>query len=183
MHNRSIRASSLATSAGQISRSGGAPGTPSAWATPHAAPACCRLRIKGGFAVVDRQRRRLHHRAHTLGFTDLDSYLVARCRDDASLTQLAGELHTTVDVIRRLIAEVGIQRCSPKVRGARQRRRATDQRLTERAAPLGFASLQAYLVDRVTQRAWTLTQVASELGAHRDTVGDRLDRHRLRRTE
>jgi len=97
-----------------------------------------RLVLKGGFTVVDRQQRRLHDRAHTLGFPDLHSYLVARSQSDASLTQLASELHTTIDVIRRLLAEAGIHRSSPKIRGARQRRRATDRRLTERAARLGL---------------------------------------------
>jgi DNA-binding NtrC family response regulator len=132
--------------------------------------------------VVDHQQRRLHDRVHALGFTDLDSYLVARCQDDASLVRLAGELHTTIDVTRRLIDEAGIHRSSPKVRSARQRRRATDQHLTKRAAQLGFASLQAYLVDRVIERAWPLTQVAGELGIDRNTVRDRLDRHGLRHT-
>jgi hypothetical protein len=86
----------------------GAPGTPSAWVTPQAAPWRCRLRIQGGFAVVDRQQRRLHDRAHILGFAHLSSYLAARCQDDASLTQLAGELHTTRDVVCRLISQAGI---------------------------------------------------------------------------
>jgi hypothetical protein len=45
----------------------------------------CRLLIRGGFTAVDRQQRRLHDRAHTLGFTDLNSYLAARCQHDASL--------------------------------------------------------------------------------------------------
>jgi hypothetical protein len=62
------------------------------------------------------------------------------------------------------------------------RRRTTDRCLTERTAQLGFASLQAYLADRVTQRAWTLVQVASELGANPGTVRDLLDHHGLRRT-
>jgi len=107
---------------------------------------------------------------------------VARCQDDASLVQLAGELHTTIDVIRRLIDQAGIQRSSPKVRSARQRRLATDRRLTERAAQLGFASLQAYLVDSVARQGWKLILVASELGIDRDTVRDRLDRLGLRGT-
>jgi hypothetical protein len=102
---------------------------------------------------------------------------VAPSRSDASLTQLAGELHTTIDVIRRLIDQAGIHRSSPKVRSARQRRRATDQRLTQRAAQLGFPNLQAYLSDRVTRQAWPLAQVAGELGIHQDTVTDRLDRY------
>jgi hypothetical protein len=119
----SVARFSLVISAMGFSRSGGAPGTPSAWETPPAAPAHHHLRIEGGFAVVDRQQRRLHDRAHTLGFPDLHGYLVGRCQQDASLTQLAGELHTTVDVIRRLIGQAGIQRCSLKVRSARARPR------------------------------------------------------------
>jgi transcriptional regulator of acetoin/glycerol metabolism len=140
------------------------------------------LVLSGGFTVIDGQQRRLHDRANTLGFPNLHSYLAARCQDDASLAQLAGELDTTVDVIRRLIDEAGIHRSPRKVRSARRRRRATDQRLTERAAQLGFASLQAYLVDRVTRQAWPLAQVASELGVDGNTVRDRLDRHGLRRS-
>jgi hypothetical protein len=116
-----------------------------------------------------------------LGFPDLHSYLVARCQHDASLTQLASELHTTIDVTRRLLDQASIHRSSWKVRSARQRRRATDQRLTQRASQLGFADLGAYLADRVTERAWPLVQLAGELGVHPDTVRDRLDRHGLRR--
>ncbi len=67
----------------------------------------------------------------------------------------------------------GIHRSPRKVRSARQRRRATDQHLTQRARQLGFATLQAYLLDRTTQQAWTLTHIASELRIHSDTVSDR----------
>jgi hypothetical protein len=94
---------------------------------------------------------------------------VAPCQQDAGLAQLAGELHSTIDVVRRRIDEAGIHCSSPKVRSARQRRLATNQRLTEPVGQLGFANLGAYLADRVTKRAWTLPQVASELGIHRDT--------------
>jgi hypothetical protein len=100
---------------------------------------------------------------------------VARCQQDASLTQLAAELHTIISVIRRLIDGAGIHRASPKLRSARQRRRTTDQHFTERAGQLGFADLGAYLADRVTERAWTLVQVAGELGGDRNTVRDRLN--------
>ncbi len=61
-------------------------------------------------------------------------------------------------------------------------RPAPGRHFTQRAAQFGFASLQAYLVDRVTQQAWPLTQIASELGIDRNTVRDRLDRHGLRHT-
>jgi hypothetical protein len=143
----------------------------------------CRLFIRGGFTIIDRQQRRLHDRARTLGFADLHSYLVARSQQDASLTQLAGELHTTRDVIGRLIGQASIYWPSPKARSARSRRRATDQHLTKRAGQLGFADLGAYLADRVTDRAWTLVQVAGELGVDRNTVRDRLDAYRLRHTK
>jgi transcriptional regulator of acetoin/glycerol metabolism len=85
-------------------------------------------------------------------------------------------------VVRRLIDEASIERSSPKVRSARSRRRATDQHLTERAGQLGFADLGAYLADRVTQRAWTLVQIADELGVDRNTVRDRLNASGLRHT-
>jgi hypothetical protein len=136
--------------------------------------------IDGGFTVIDRQQRRLHEHAHALGFPDLGSYLMARCHDDASLTQLAAELATTVEVIGHLVDQAGIHRSPRPVRSARQRRRATDQHLTQRAVQLGFASVQAYLADRVAEQAWPLGQVADELGVHRDTVRDRLDRDGLR---
>jgi len=138
------------------------------------------LAIKGSFTVIDRQQRRLHDRAHAMGLHDLHSYLVARCQEDASLAQLAGELHTTIDVVRRLVDQAGIHRSPRPARSARHRRHATDQRLTKRGVQLGFASLQAYLADRVAEQAWPIGQVADELGMHRDTVRDRLDRYGLR---
>jgi AraC-like DNA-binding protein len=113
------------------------------------------------------------------GFADLHSYLAARCQDNASLAQLADELGTTVNVIRRLLDHAGLTPPPRRLSAACQRRRATDQRLAARAAQLGFASLPAYLVDRVTQQAWPLTQVAGELGIDRNTVKDCLDRHGL----
>jgi len=67
------------------------------------------------------------------------------------------------------------------VSAARQRRRSTDQQLAARAAQLGFASLGAYLADRARTRGWPSSRIASELGVHAATVGDRLDRHGLPR--
>jgi hypothetical protein len=84
-------------------------------------------------------------------------------------------------VIRGLLDQAGAKRSLRPVRSARQRRRMTDQRLTDRAALLGFSDPQAYLADRVAQGAWPLTQVASELGIYRDTIRDRLDPYGLRR--
>jgi hypothetical protein len=59
-----------------------------------------------------------------------------------------------VHVIGRLVGRAGIQRSPQPVRGARQRHRATDQRLTQRTAQLGYASLHADLADRVARQAW-----------------------------
>ncbi len=131
--------------------------------------------------MLARQQRRLHERVHALGFADLHSYLQARCQQHASLAQLAAELGTTTLDIRRLLDHAGLQPPPPPVTVARQRRRATDQQLTLRAAEAGFASLEAYLADRVATRAWPLARVAQELGVHPATVGDRLDQHGLRR--
>jgi hypothetical protein len=93
----------------------------------------------------------------------------------------ASELGTTVPVIRRLLAQAGISRPPQPVMTARHRRRATDQRLTQQAARLGFARLEDYLDDRVVQQAWPLSHVAGDLGTHPRTMRDRLDRIGLRR--
>jgi hypothetical protein len=68
-----------------------------------------------------------------------------------------------VEVIGRLLVQAGIRRSPWPARGA-HRRHATGQRLTQRAAQLGFASLPAYLADRVVQQAWSLARVVSGLG-------------------
>jgi len=139
------------------------------------------LVLSGGFAVVDRQQRRLHDRVIALGFADLAGHLTARCQQHTNLAQLASELATTV-VARRLLDHAGLTPPPRRLSSSHQRRRATDQHLAARAAQLGFASLHAYLADRMTRQGWPLTQIASELGINEDTVRDRLDRHRLRRT-
>ncbi len=157
-----------------------APGTPSAWETPPPAPAHRRLRINGGFAVIDAQQRRLHQRVHALGFADLGSYLTTRSHHDADVAQLASELDTTVEVIGRLLGQASLR--PPRPAHSAHHRRATDQRLHARAAQLGFPDLPAYLADRVAGQAWSLAQIASELGINEKTVRDRLDRCELRRT-
>jgi len=139
------------------------------------------LRITGGFRVIDRLQRRLHDRAHALGCADLGSYLATRSHHDADVAQLASELDTTIEVIGRLLAQAGHGRPPRPTHSAHQRRHATDQRLTSRAVQLGFTDLPAYLADRVAQQAWSLAQIASELGINEKTVRDRLDRCELRR--
>jgi hypothetical protein len=130
--------------------------------------------------VIDAQQRRLRQRTHALGFASLGSYLAARTQQDATLDQLAGELHTTTEVIGHLLEQVGIHRAAPKVRSARQRRRVTDQRLHARATQLGFGSLQDYLADRVVGQAWSLGQVAGELGVDRAWLTEQMIRLNLR---
>ena len=166
----------------RVSRSGGAPGTPSAWITPPPAPSPRTLTLKGGFTVLDSQQRRLHRHAHAQGSSDLASYLQARAQQQASPAQLASELATTPTVVRCLLDTAGITPPPRQVTAARRRRSSTDQHLAIRARELGFASLQEPdRTDRAVTRRWPSTSIASELGVHAATVLDRLDQHRLPR--
>jgi hypothetical protein len=58
------------------------------------------------FTPVVRVRDDRHDHAHTLGFPDLGSYLLARSQQDASLARLADEPDTTVQMIGRLLVQV-----------------------------------------------------------------------------
>jgi hypothetical protein len=165
----------------QISRGGGAPGTPGACITPPAAPLPRTLTLKGGFTVLDQPQRRLHDHARAQGFAELGSYLQARCQQQASPAQVASELGTTTTVVGRLLDQAGIIPSPRRVTAARRRRSITDQHLITRAAELGFASLQDYLTDRAATRRWPSTTIADELGVHSGTLRDRLDQHGLPR--
>jgi hypothetical protein len=167
------------TSAIEISLRGGAPGTPSACTTP--APTPRTLTLRGGFAVLDSDQRRLHRHARAQRYSDLHAYLQARCQQQASPTQLASELATTTTVIRRLLDTAGATSSPRQVTAAHRRRNGTDQHLAARTAELGFTSLQAYLADRAVTRRWSSTSIAGELGVHPATVRDRLDQHGLPR--
>src|SRR6266702_1625013 len=158
-----------------------APGTPGACITPPPAPSPRTLTLKGGFTVLDSDQRRLHRHAHAQGYSDLASYLQARCQQQASPAQLASELGTTTKVVRRLLDQAGIIPSPRRVTAAYTRRSSTDQQLTTRAAELGFPSLRAYLADRAVTRRWPTTSIADELGVHPGTVRDRLDQHGLHR--
>jgi hypothetical protein len=164
-----------------ISRSGGAPGTPGACITPPPAQTPCILTLRGGFAVLDQQQRRLHDHARDQGFADLGSYLRARCQQQASPAQLASELATTTELVRRLLDQVGITPSPRQVTAAHTRRSITDQHLAARTMELGFASLQDYLTDRAMTRRWPATTISEELDVHPATVRDRLDQHGLPR--
>jgi hypothetical protein len=139
------------------------------------------LTLRGGFTVLDSDQRRLDRHAHAQGSSDLASYLLARCQQQASPAQLASELATTITVVRRLLDTAGITPSPRQVSAAHTRRSSTDQQLTTRAAELGFASLLAYLTDRAITRRWPTTSIASELGVLPGTVRDRLDQHGLPR--
>jgi len=139
------------------------------------------LTLRGGFAVLDSQQRRLHRRAHAQGQADLASYLQVRCQQQASPAQLARELDTTTTVVRHLLDQAGIIPSPRRVTAARRLRTTTDQQLAARAAELGFPSLQVYLTDRAMTRRWPSTSIAGELGVHPGTVRDRLDQHGLPR--
>src|SRR6266498_389494 len=74
-----VRSSPQVTSSAEVSRSGGAPGTPSTWETPP--PACLprRLVLNGGFIVNDGHHRHLDQQARRLGFADLGSSACTPC--------------------------------------------------------------------------------------------------------
>jgi hypothetical protein len=120
--------------------------------TPHSESTPRRLVLSGGFTIIDGQQRRLHDRARSLGFPDLHSYLVARCQDDASLSQLAGELDTTVDIVRRLLTQAGIYR-SPTSPPAPPRHRPAPHRPCRRPRlpkPAGVSDRSRYRASMVT---------------------------------
>jgi AraC-like DNA-binding protein len=165
----------------RTSRSGGAPGTPSAWATPPAAHLPGRLTINGGFTVIDAQQCRLDQHAKWLGFADLRGCLQALLDDGWSIPQLATHLHTTQATIRRAITDYHITQPSRRQQLARQRQRAAQQRAATRVAELGFNGVRAYLVDRLVLQAWTLEEVATELGTAPSTLRRLLDQHGVRR--
>jgi hypothetical protein len=176
-----MRTSAQVTSSIGISRSGGAPGTPGACITPPPVPLPRTLTLKGGFTVLDSDQRRLHEQAHAQGYSDLASYLQARCQQQTSPAQLASELGASTAMVRHLLDTAGITPAPRQVTAAHRRRSSTDQQLAARAAELGFPSLQAYLADRAMTRRWPTTSIASELGVHTATVRDRLDQHGLPR--
>jgi hypothetical protein len=129
--------------------------------------------------------RRLEERARVLGFDDLRAYLQARCDAGASIPRIAVELGVSDWQVQAALARSGVRLAPRPQRLAAQRCRYAEQRIAARVAGLGFADVQAYLVDRVVQQGWLLAEVATELAAHRLTVRRLLDRHgilRVRRT-
>jgi hypothetical protein len=140
----------------------------------------CRLVLSGGFPVIDRQQRHLDQQARGLGFADLPSCLQALLDDGWSIPQLASHLGTTQAAIRCAIADHQLRQPPRREQLARQRRRAALQRVAARVAELGFASVLAYLVDRLVVQAWTLRQVEGELGAAPATLQRLLDQHGIR---
>jgi hypothetical protein len=125
--------------------------------------------------------RRLDERARGLGFGSLRGYLQARCDAGASVPRIAAELGVRDWQVQAALARLAVRLAPSRQRLAAQRRRYTEERIANRVAALGFADVQAYLVDRVVEQAWLLAEVAAELAAHRLTVRRLLDRHGIRR--
>ena len=116
-----------------------------------------------------------------LGFDDLRAYLQARCDIGFSIPRIATELGVRDWQVQAALARPQVRLAPRPQRLAAQRRRHTEERIAARVAALGFAEVQAYLVDRVVQRGWLLAEVAAELAAHRLTVRQLLDRFGVRR--
>jgi AraC-like DNA-binding protein len=139
------------------------------------------MTIKGGFRVDDGRRRDLQQQASRLGFADLRACLQGLLEDGWSLPQLATHLATTQPAIRHAIQDYHVHQPPRREQLARQRQRAAQQRAADHAAELGFAGVRAYLVDRLVTKAWTLEEVAAELGAAPSTLRRLLDHHQVRR--
>ena len=116
-----------------------------------------------------------------LGFDDLRAYLQARCDAGHSVPRIAAELGVGDWQVQAALARLGVRRPPHPQRLAAQRRRYTEERIAASVAALGFADVQAYLLDRVVERSWLLVEVAAELAAHRLTVRRLLDRYGIRR--
>jgi AraC-like DNA-binding protein len=145
-----------------------------------------RLTLKGDFRVDGGHHQQLDQQARRLGFAELQACLRALLDDGWSIPQLASHLDTTQAAIRRAIADHHLpqpprrqQRARQQL--ARQRQRAAQQRAAARVARLGFPGVRAYLLDRLVTHAWTLAEVAAELGAARGTLRRLLDQHQVRR--
>jgi hypothetical protein len=123
----------------------------------------------------------LEERVAALGFEDLRGYLQARCDTGHSIPRIATELGVNDLEVQAALAWSGVRLAPRPQRLAAQRRRYTEERIVARVAQLGFADVEAYLVDRVVERAWLLAEVAAELGAHRLTVRRLQDRYGIRR--
>jgi hypothetical protein len=111
----------------------------------------------------------------------LCGYLQARCDDGASVPRIASELEVGDWKVEAPLARSGVRLAPRPQRLAQQRRRYTKERIADRVIELGFADVEAYLVDRLVQRAWLMAEVAAELAAHRLTVRRLLDRYGIRR--
>jgi hypothetical protein len=125
----------------------------------------------------------LDRRACALGYAGLRAYLDARYTTAAhSLPQLAGELGTSVWLVRAAMDAHRVRRLpGPRAKG-RARRAASDRHATERAAALGFADVGAYLHDRYAERAWPLPRLAGELGTGRRVAARLLREHGITRS-
>jgi hypothetical protein len=139
------------------------------------------LVLEGGFVVDNGCDRRLEARVGALGFHDLGAYLQARCDAGHSVPRIATELGVRDWQVRAALARRAVQLPPLAQRLAAQRRRYTEERIAARVAELGFADVQAYLLDRVVERSWLLIEVTTELAAHRLTVRRLLHRYGIRR--
>ncbi len=116
-----------------------------------------------------------------LGFEDLREYLQARCDAGSSVPGIAAELGVRDWQVQAALARLAVRLAPRPQRLAARRRRHTEERIAACVAALGFADVQAYLLDRVVERGWLLAEVAAELAAHRVTVRRLLDCYGIRR--
>jgi hypothetical protein len=142
------------------------------------------LLLTGGFTPIPLHLWALERRARALGFPGLGAYFDGRYRHAAhSLPQLAGELGTSIWLVRAAMDAHGVARLlGPEAKG-RARRAASDRHAAERATALGFCDLGAYLHDRYAERAWPLPRLAGEFGTGIRVVRRLLREHVMTRAQ
>jgi hypothetical protein len=150
-------------------------GTQAAWATESPVPPPVetrrRLVIHATVPVLAPAQRPLQARARELGFTCLAGYLADRyVQREHSLRRIAHELGTTIHVVRGLRDRLQIRSHGGIRARGRSRQAANDRHAAARAVELGFTTLRDYLSDRYTTRAWTIPQLAGELGVGKHVV-------------
>jgi hypothetical protein len=117
-----------------------------------------------------------------LGFADLRGYLQARTDAGLSIPRLSTELGVREWSVKRALTQAGVT-CHRVLSGwSASAATPPQQRLTARAAELGFTDITAYLTDLLLARGWRLADVTVEFGAPRVTVWRLMDQYGIRRT-
>jgi hypothetical protein len=123
--------------------------------------------------------RQLEHQAKQLGFANLQAF----CDAGYGVLRMAQKLDTSQWQVSQALGELGVRLQPRRQRLAQQRQQAAEVRVAARVAELGFADVEAYLVDRVGERGWLVSAVTAELGVAPVTVRRLPERHDVKRSQ